>query len=85
MLYSSHMKRPFVWGVVLLGVACVAVALLYGSTPAQLLPTWLPGFDAASAKIHYKHAIGAAIVALGLFALAWFGSAPAHKEEELQK
>ena len=75
------MKNLLVWGAGLLGVAAAALGAIYFITPAQSLPAWLPGFDVASAKIHYKHAIGSFIAALGLFALAWFQSGPAKKVE----
>ena len=79
------MKKLLVWGAGVLGVVFVALAVIYFITPAQSLPSFVPGFDSTSDKIHYKHAIGSIIVALGLFALAWFQSAPAKKEGELQQ
>lgn len=78
------MKKFLAWGAGLVGVLFVILAVVYAITPAQSLPTVLPGFDVASAKIHYKHAIGSLVLALGLFALAWFGSAPATQDGALE-
>lgn len=61
---------------VLLGIAFVGLAALYWLTPAGSLPTYMPGFEAGSAHIHFKHGLAALILALGLFAFAWFKSAP---------
>ncbi len=81
MVQSTDMKKIIAWGAGILGIVCVGVAVVYFITPAQSLPSFMPGFDVASAKIHYKHAIGSFVLGLGLFALAWFGSAPAKVSE----
>src|SRR5271166_797772 len=55
----------------------LALAALYRLTPAGSLPAFLPGFEAGSAHVHARHALGALIVALVLFAFAWLqGRAP---------
>lgn len=57
---------------VVLGVLCVALAIFYWMTPANMLPTYLPGYDPAITTAHFKHGLGALIVGLALFVLAWF-------------
>jgi len=56
----------------LLGVVFLALALAYFLIPAGSLPAFLPGFEAGSEHIHSTHAIVSLIVALALFAFAWF-------------
>ena len=57
---------------VLVGIACLGLAVLYWTTPAGSLPNWLPGFIAGSAEIHIKHGIAALVVAIAAFIFAWF-------------
>ena len=56
----------------LLGVVFLILALVYFLIPAGSLPAFLPGFEAGSEHVHSKHAIISLIVALALFAFAWF-------------
>ena len=70
------MKRSLAWLAGIIGVAFFALALYYWFTPAGSLPAYLPGFEAGSAAIHFKHGLASLILALGLFAFAWFKSAP---------
>ena len=65
---------PLLAGV--LGVVFLVLAAVYWLTPAGSLPAFLPGFHAGSAHVHLRHALGSLIVALGLFAFAWFRRAP---------
>ena len=60
---------------VALGIAFVGLAAFYWLTPAGSLPTYLPGFEAGSDHIHFKHGLAALILGLGLFVFAWFKSA----------
>lgn len=57
---------------VVLGLACVIVAIVYVVVPAGSLPAFFPGFEAGSPRIHMKHGIVAAVAAVVLFAVAWF-------------
>ena len=57
---------------VVVGVLLVVVAVVYWVEPASSLPGVFPGHDAASDHHHVKHGIAAFVVALGLFAFAWF-------------
>ncbi len=56
----------------LVGVLLVIVAIVYWVTPAGSLPHFFPGFTPGEAHTHYKHGLASLIVALGLFAYAWF-------------
>jgi uncharacterized membrane-anchored protein YitT (DUF2179 family) len=57
---------------VILGIGFIILSVVYFSTPAGMLPGYLPGHIIASTTIHYKHAIGSLLLALVLFAFAWF-------------
>ncbi len=57
---------------VLLAIVLVIVALIYWFTPAGSLPHYFPGFVEGAMGKHVKHGLAAFIVALGLFAYAWF-------------
>ena len=71
------MTKPLPLLTGLLGLVFLALAALYWLTPAGSLPAFLPGFEAGSAHVHTRHALGMLIVALVLFAFAWFqGRAP---------
>ena len=67
-------KKPLVCGSVLLGALFVILAIVYWTVPAGSLPALMPGHIDGSATIHLKHGIGSLIVALALFAFAWFKS-----------
>jgi hypothetical protein len=54
------------------GILLAAVAVLYWAVPAGSLPSAFPGFEAGSARIHVKHGIAAAVVAIIAFAFAWW-------------
>ncbi len=66
------MTRPVPLIAAILGVVFLALAVLYGLTPAGSLPGFVPGFEAGSDHVHLTHALVSLIVALVLFALAWF-------------
>jgi hypothetical protein len=70
------MTRPLPLAAGLLGIVFLALAVLYWITPAGSLPAYLPGFEPGVATVHFKHGLGSLILALALFAFAWFQSAP---------
>jgi hypothetical protein len=70
------MTRPLPLLAGLLGVVFLALAAMYWLTPAGGLPSFFPGFESGSAHVHFKHGLASLVLALGLFALAWFQSAP---------
>jgi hypothetical protein len=60
----------------LVGIVLLVLAVVYWIEPAGSLPAFLPGYEEGSTKVHFKHGIGALILALALFAFAWFQSGP---------
>jgi len=58
------------WVLLLLGVVCVGVAVVYWTQPANALPSFFPGADAANPAKHTKHGIAA----LGLGVLLCIGA-----------
>jgi len=40
--------------------------------PAASLPSFFPGFDPGSTRVHVKHGLASLAVAVVLFAVAWF-------------
>jgi hypothetical protein len=70
-------KRPnLIVPAVILGIAFLALAVLYWVDSAGSLPSFIPGHDAGSSHHHIKHGIAAFIVALGCFVFAWFQTGP---------
>ena len=55
-----------------LGVLCIIVAVVYFVLPANQLPSFMPGYDAAVSHVHMKHGIAAAVVGVILLAIGWF-------------
>lgn len=68
--------RPLPWLLILVGLAFVALAVVYFADTAAALPAWLPGHQAGSAHHHYKHAIACIVLAVVSWIGAWFASAP---------
>jgi hypothetical protein len=59
---------------VIAGLALIALAIYYWSTPADALPHFLPGYIATQTTPHFKHGVGSFIVGLGLLAYVWFAT-----------
>jgi hypothetical protein len=57
---------------IILGLAFAALAVMYWLIPAGSLPSIMPGFEAGATRVHIKHGVAAAIVAVLLFAVARF-------------
>jgi len=57
---------------IMLGLAFVAVAIVYWTMPAGQLPNFLPGFEAGSSLVHVKHGIAAAAAAVLFFGFGWY-------------
>lgn len=58
--------------VYVLGALCIVAAIVYFVLPADQLPGFMPGYDAAIAHIRLKHGIAAAIVGVVLLAINQF-------------
>ncbi|HUC31319.1 MAG TPA: hypothetical protein VMR99_01360 [Candidatus Paceibacterota bacterium] len=69
------MKKTLTILAVVFGLAFVVLAIFYWVTPADMLPMFLPGYDAAMASPHIKHGIASLVVGLALLIYAWFASA----------
>ncbi len=71
------MTRPVPLIAAILGLICLIAAVMYAILPASSLPPFFPGFESAVTEHHhYTHAVAALVVALVLFAFAWFQSKP---------
>ena len=55
-----------------LGILLIIVAIVYFMLPADSLPSFMPGHDAAINHIRLKHGIAAAVVGVVLLAIGWF-------------
>jgi hypothetical protein len=73
-------NRSLVIPATLAGLALVVLAIFYFADSAAALPSFFPGHEAGSAHHHVKHGLAALIVGLGAFVLAWFQTAPAHRQ-----
>jgi len=61
---------------VVLGIALIAVAIVYWAEPAKSLPSFFPGHQACTSHHHTKHGIASFLVGLACFAFAWFNTGP---------
>lgn len=69
------MKKTLTVLAVIFGIGFMALAIYYWVTPADMLPTLLPGYNAAMTTSHVKHGIASLVVGLVLLIYAWFASA----------
>lgn len=69
-------NRSLIIPAVILGIALVALAVLYVLDPAKSLPAFIPGHQAGSNHHHVKHGIAALAVGLACFVFAWFQTGP---------
>lgn len=68
-----HAKHPAVVALaVVVGLALIALAIVYWAEPARSLPSFLPGHEAGSAHHHIKHGIASFLVGVALLVFAWF-------------
>jgi hypothetical protein len=56
----------------IVGIALIALAIVYWAEPAGSLPAWIPGHEAGSGHHHVKHGIAAFLLGLALLVFAWF-------------
>jgi len=54
-----------------LAIVCAVAAIVYFTTQAGSLPTFMPGYAAGSARIHTTHALGATVAAIVLVIFGW--------------
>jgi hypothetical protein len=55
----------------LVAIYYAMTAIIYITTQAGKLPTFMPGYAPGSARIHSTHALSAAILAMVLFVIGW--------------
>lgn len=73
--YTREMNKTVLMGLsIIVGLLFVALSVIYFVTPANHLPTFIPGFDPTIMTAHYKHGIGSLILGVGAFVFAWFQS-----------
>jgi hypothetical protein len=73
-------RRNLIIPAVILGVAFLALGILYFAEPAKSLPSFIPGHEAGSTHHHIKHGIAAVVLSVGCFIFAWFQSGPKSAE-----
>jgi hypothetical protein len=72
-------KRPaLIVPAVLIGLALLAIAVVYFVDSASALPSFFPGHEAGSSHHHVKHGIAAAVLGVGCLIFAWFQTGGSH-------
>jgi len=69
-------RRNLIIPAIVLGGLLLLVALLYFVDPAKSLPSFFPGHEAGSSRVHVKHGIAALALGVGALVFAWFQSGP---------
>src|SRR5579864_4653623 len=69
-------RRALAGLAVVVGIALIAIAIVYWAEPAKSLPSFFPGHQAGSSHHHTKHGIASFLVGLACFAFAWFNTGP---------
>jgi Na+/H+ antiporter NhaD/arsenite permease-like protein len=84
---NGNLRRLMIPAVVF-GVLLIVVAVIYFIEPEHSLPSFFPGHASATSSEanhhHTKHGIAAVVVALALFAFAWFQTGPKAGSAESQ-
>lgn len=68
------MKKLLITLAVLLGIGFIILAIVYWTTAAGSLPTYVPGFENGVTTVHFKHGLASLLLAFALFAYVWFAS-----------
>ncbi len=72
---EGNNRNAPVWVTALLivaGVACMAVAVVYFARPASQLPSFFPGHDVTLSRHHNTHGIAMAVLGILCWVGAWF-------------
>lgn len=69
-------RRLLATAAIVLGIALIAIAVVYWVEPARSLPSFFPGHQAGSNHHHTKHGIASFLVGLACLAFAWFQTGP---------
>jgi hypothetical protein len=68
--------RPLTALLILVGIAFLALAIVYFTVTADGLPSFFPGHKMGSAHHHVKHGLAMAALAIVAWIGAWFSTAP---------
>lgn len=68
--------KPLTWLLIVVAIVLVVLAVVYFVTPANQLPSVLPGHTAHATRHHTKHGVAALGVAVVALIGAWFTTAP---------
>jgi hypothetical protein len=69
-------NRTLILPAVIVGLALIALAIVYFVDTADALPSFIPGHQAGSSHHHIKHGIAALCLGAGALILAWFQTGP---------
>jgi UDP-N-acetylmuramyl pentapeptide phosphotransferase/UDP-N-acetylglucosamine-1-phosphate transferase len=69
-------RRALAGLAIVVGIALIAIAIVYWAEPAKSLPSFFPGHQAGSSHHHTKHGIASFLVGLACLAFAWFNTGP---------
>jgi hypothetical protein len=56
----------------ILALILAVVAVVYLVVPAESLPSFLPGYEAGSTRVHIKHGVVSGVAALVLYGIGWW-------------
>jgi hypothetical protein len=73
-------RRLLVWLAIVVGVALIAIAVVYWAEPAKSLPSFFPGHTAGSSPHHVTHGIASFLVGLACLVFAWFNTGGARTQ-----
>lgn len=77
-------RKALAWISGIIGLLLLVLAIYYWMTPAEALPSFLPGHEAGVSAVHVKHGLAAGILGLLALIFAWFESAPKREAEDGQ-
>jgi hypothetical protein len=67
-------RRVLAIVAMVLGIALIAVAVIYWAEPAKSLPSFFPGHTSGSNHHHTKHGIAAFLLGIACLVFAWFNT-----------
>lgn len=79
--YAAPMRsaRLLPAAAAIVGVALIALAIVYWVEPARSLPSFFPGHQAGSSHVHFKHGLACLLLGLACFVFVWFRTGPTRK------
>jgi hypothetical protein len=67
-------KKLLVALAIVVGIALIALGVVYWVEPARSLPSFLPGHEAGSGHHHVKHGVASFLVGVACLVFAWFNT-----------